>query len=103
VDEPRIDNNTVLPPLAAVTSPYGYVRFHGRNAATWRARVASAAERFRYLYAEEELQEWVEPIRAMQAQTSETFVLFNNCYGDYAPRNAQQMLGLLGEEAIFTS
>jgi uncharacterized protein YecE (DUF72 family) len=98
VDEPRIDNNTVLPPLAAVTSRHGYVRFHGRNAATWRARVASAAERFRYLYADDELREWVEPIRAMQAEATQTFVLFNNCYRDYAPRNAQQMLGLLGGE-----
>ena len=38
VDEPRLDAANVLPPLAAVTADSAYVRFHGRNAATWNAR-----------------------------------------------------------------
>ncbi len=33
VDEPQLPN--LLPPLAAVTSKIGYVRFHGRNSAKW--------------------------------------------------------------------
>ena len=32
-----------------------YVRFHGRNAATWNKRGGGAAERFDYLYSEDEL------------------------------------------------
>ena len=95
VDEPRLDGPTVLPPLAAATSDVAYVRFHGRNSATWNARVSSAAERFKYLYAEKELAEWVEPVRALRSEAETTYVMFNNCYGDYAPRNAQQMLSLL--------
>jgi len=99
VDEPRLESPTVLPPLAAVTADVAYVRFHGRNAATWRARVASAAERFNYLYTEQELSEWVEPVRRLQEQAATTYLMFNNCYADYAPKNAQQMLSLLADVA----
>jgi uncharacterized protein YecE (DUF72 family) len=99
VDEPRIEGPTALPPLATVTADTAYVRFHGRNAATWNARVASAAERFRYLYEPEELREWLEPIRALRSEARMTYLMFNNCYGDYAPRNAQQMLSLLAGDS----
>jgi uncharacterized protein YecE (DUF72 family) len=94
VDEPRLHAHNVLPPLATVTAESAYVRFHGRNAATWNARTSSAAERFKYLYSQEELAEWVTPIRHLAQQAETTYVMFNNCYGDYAPRNAQQMLTL---------
>jgi len=95
VDEPRVSACNVLPPLAEVTSDIAYVRFHGRNAATWNIRGGSAAERFRYLYSEEELREWVEPVRRLSQEASTTYLMFNNCYSDYAPRNARQMLSLL--------
>ena len=42
-----------------MTSPTAYVRFHGRNLGTWNKRGGSAAERFDYLYSDEELEEWV--------------------------------------------
>ena len=95
VDEPRMQTANALPPIAAATANIGYVRFSGRNAATWNARVKTAAERFRYLYTEEELSEWVEPVRHLGEQTQTTYVMFNNCFADYAPRNAQQMASLL--------
>lgn len=95
VDEPRIDAHNVLPPLAVSTAETAYVRFHGRNAATWNARTGSAAERFKHLYSTEELLEWVEPVRTLQEAAGTTYLLFNNCFADYAPRNAQQMLSLL--------
>ncbi|HLA82866.1 MAG TPA: DUF72 domain-containing protein [Thermoleophilia bacterium] len=99
VDAPRIEGPTVLPPLAATTSDIAYVRFHGRNSATWNARVSSAAERFKYFYSEQELLEWVEPVRKLQSEAQTTFLMFNNCYADYAPRNARQMLSLLDAPA----
>jgi len=107
VDEPRLSGPTVLPPLAAATANVAYVRFHGRNAATWNARVNSAAERFNYFYSPEELAEWVAPVRRLQEAAQTTYLMFNNCFADYAPRNAQRMLSLLeapaqvgGEEAV---
>jgi uncharacterized protein YecE (DUF72 family) len=95
VDEPRMQTANALPPIAAATSDIGYVRFSGRNAATWNARVPTAAERFRYLYEENELEEWVEPILRLGEQTQTTYAMFNNCFADYAPRNARQMASLL--------
>ncbi len=95
VDEPRLDSPTVLPPLTAATASVAYVRFHGRNAATWNARVSSAAERFKYLYSEEELAEWTGPVRALAEEAQTTYLMFNNCYADYAPRNAAQLSSLL--------
>ncbi|MCZ7663930.1 MAG: DUF72 domain-containing protein [Thermoleophilia bacterium] len=99
VDEPRLQSAGVLPPITAATSTTGYVRFHGRNAATWKARVDSAAERFKYLYTDEELAEWLEPLHRLSEETHVTYAMFNNCYADYAPRNAQQLSALLGLDA----
>ncbi len=98
VDEPHIEGPSVLPPIAAATSDVAYVRLHGRNSATWNARVATAAQRFKYLYSPEELAEWVEPLHHLREQASTTYVMFNNCFGDYAPRNAKQMISLLDAE-----
>jgi len=99
VDEPSLPGPTVLPPLTAVTADTAYVRFHGRNAATWNVRAGSAAERFKYSYSADELAEWVEPARQLQEQAATTYLMFNNCFADYAPRNAQQMLSLLEGES----
>ena len=50
VDAPRLDAANVPRTLVAATSPLAYVRFHGRNAATWNIRGGGAAQRFDYLY-----------------------------------------------------
>ena len=78
VDAPKVDAKNVPPTVVAVTSPLAYVRFHGRNAETWNVRGRSAAERFDYLYSEEELEEWVEPLREVAERAEQAYVLFNN-------------------------
>ena len=78
VDAPRGGAKTVLPTVVATTSDTAYLRMHGRNAATWNVRGRSAAERFDHLYSEEELQEWVEPLRELEAANEQVFVMFNN-------------------------
>jgi len=78
VDAPKVEAKNVPPTVLAVTSDMTYVRFHGRNASTWNARGGSAAERFDYLYSDEELQEWVEPLQELAGQAKQAFVLFNN-------------------------
>ena len=55
-----------------------YVRFHGRNAATWNTRGGGAAQRFDYTYGEDELREWVEPLRELAGASEETYAFFNN-------------------------
>ncbi|MCL6581008.1 MAG: DUF72 domain-containing protein [Firmicutes bacterium] len=93
VDEPRLKG--LLPRQSLVTSPVGYVRFHGRNAAKWYDH-KEAWERYDYLYSREELEEWVPRLREMEGRTEKTYVLYNNCHAGQAARNAQMMLDLLG-------
>jgi uncharacterized protein YecE (DUF72 family) len=78
VDAPKVEAKNVPQTLWALTSPTLYFRFHGRNAETWNVRGASAAERFDYLYTEEELREVVEPMRELAEQAQNAYVLFNN-------------------------
>jgi uncharacterized protein YecE (DUF72 family) len=78
VDAPRTDGKNVPLTVLALTSPLLYVRLHGRNADTWNVRGGSASERFDYLYSEEELAEWVGPLKELSEQAEEAYVLFNN-------------------------
>ncbi|MDQ4082502.1 MAG: DUF72 domain-containing protein [Actinomycetota bacterium] len=78
VDAPKTQARNLVPTVLAVTSGTLYVRFHGRNAATWNVRGRSASERFDYLYSDEELREWVRPIRALADETKQAFAMFNN-------------------------
>jgi uncharacterized protein YecE (DUF72 family) len=77
-DSPRVDAKTVVPTVVAVTGPSAYVRLHGRNADTWHKRGGGASERFDYLYSDEELREWVEPLRELAGEAENAYVLFNN-------------------------
>ncbi|MBX6377833.1 MAG: DUF72 domain-containing protein [Clostridia bacterium] len=96
VDEPQVGSGSVPPVVEATCEDLAIVRFHGRNAATWYARTASSGERFRYLYSREELAQWVEPLQRLAGQVREVHVLMNNNYGDYAVRNAFDLMELLG-------
>jgi uncharacterized protein YecE (DUF72 family) len=79
VDAPRIEGaKNVIPTVLALTSPTLYVRFHGRNASTWNKRGGSAAERFDYLYSDDELREWVSPLRELAEQAEQAYAFFNN-------------------------
>lgn len=87
VDAPRSDSaKNLVPTVAALTSPTAYVRFHGRNLATWNKRGGSAAERFDYLYSDEELEEWVEPLRELAGQAEQAYAFFNNNASSPDPR-----------------
>jgi uncharacterized protein YecE (DUF72 family) len=79
VDAPRIEGaKNLIPTVLALTTPTAYVRMHGRNAATWNKRGGSASERFDYLYSEDELAEWTEPLRELAAEADAAYVFFNN-------------------------
>jgi uncharacterized protein YecE (DUF72 family) len=78
VDAPQTGGKNVLPTLVAATSETGYVRFHGRNAQTWNKRTGSAAERFDYLYSEDELREWVPRLKELAAESQTAYAMFNN-------------------------
>jgi uncharacterized protein YecE (DUF72 family) len=100
VDAPQFPTHTTMPPLVAATSRVGYVRLHGRNRDTYFARNVSAADRFDYLYSREELEEWAPKVAELAAGTDVTYVMFNNCKYDYAPRNARDFAEILGPELV---
>lgn len=97
VDEPQGFKSSV-PQVIACTTPLAVIRFHGHNAATWEARGISPAERFKYLYSEDELKAWVRPIYQLASQADQVHALMNNCYSDYAVRNARQLADLLSKD-----
>lgn len=94
VDEPQGFPSSI-PPLAVATAELAMVRFHGRNAETWSRQTATAAERFKYSYSDEELREWVPKIERLAEEADEVQVLMNNCYSDFAVTNAKRLGELL--------
>ena len=112
VDAPKVEAKNVPPTLLAATSPTLYVRFHGRNEKTWNVRGRSAAERFDYLYSDDELREWVGPLRELAGQAENAYVLFNNNNRSPGPRggfvaqaatNAHSLRQLLSEAEVSVS
>jgi uncharacterized protein YecE (DUF72 family) len=97
VDEPQGFASS-LPPVVAVTTELAVVRLHGRNADTWETATPTAAERFRYRYRVDELEEWVPRVHELAESATEVHVLMNNCYRDHAVVNAEQMSRLLAGE-----
>jgi len=95
VDEPQ-GTGVSIPAVWEATSPdLAVVRFHGRNEATWTKKNLTAAERFDYLYSEEELRELAQPAKRLARETRQVHAVFNNCYEDKAIRNATQFLDLI--------
>lgn len=88
-DEPQGFKSSV-PFLAEVTCDIGIVRLHGRNRETWEKQGITTAQRFNYLYSQDELKELVPRVRDLASKTRQLHVLFNNCYGDKAVVNASQ-------------
>lgn len=93
-DEPDV-GWTVKPQMHDTASWGQVIRLHGRNAATWMKKDASVTERFRYLYSQDELSTLRHFISRVKTR-KELFVMFNNCYSDFAARNASALAEMLG-------
>jgi uncharacterized protein YecE (DUF72 family) len=92
VDMPQGHRSSIPPVLAATAADVGLVRFHGHSD-KWTSK--DIYEKFGYRYSEAELVEWVPKLRELAGETDQTYVLMNNCYSDYAQRNAAQLVDLL--------
>lgn len=91
VDMPQ-GHKSSIPPVLAATGDRAIVRFHGHSD-KWTSK--NIHEKFGYLYSPKELKGWAPKIKALAEETDETHVLMNNCYSDYAQRNAAQLIDLL--------
>jgi uncharacterized protein YecE (DUF72 family) len=88
VDAPKSESaKNLVPTVPAVTADLAYVRFHGRNMATWNKRGGSAAERFDYLYSDDELSEWAPTLRELSGGAEQAFAFFNNNSSSQDPNN----------------
>ncbi len=89
-DEPQGFTSSV-PLLIEATADTTVFRLHGRNREMWEKSGISTAERFNYLYTEDELKELAPKVRELASRTKQLHVLFNNCYEDKAVVNARQV------------
>jgi uncharacterized protein YecE (DUF72 family) len=95
VDMPQGHRSSIPPTLAATSPDLAVVRFHGHSD-KWTSK--DIYEKFGYLYSDTELSEWAPRLRDLSAQAETTQVLLNNCYSDYAQRNAGRLLELLSPD-----
>ena len=95
VDMPQGFDSSIPPIAAATAKDLAMIRFHGRDRNVWERKRIPASERFRYDYKRDELNEWVPKVEALAEEARETHVLMNNCYQDFAVRNARDLGALL--------
>jgi uncharacterized protein YecE (DUF72 family) len=98
VDAPPGTKSSVPPMTLVPSSKLAVVRFHGRRTETWEKSGIPVVERFRYLYDQGELGEWVPRIRETAEQVPEIHVLMNNCYANYGTTNAREIADLLASQ-----
>ncbi len=85
-----------LPPVRPVGgTPFGYVRFHGRNAGHWWQ---GGTLRYDYGYSGEELRSWLPGLMELSGRSGKVFLFFNNCHGAQAVDSARMMRSLLEGE-----
>jgi uncharacterized protein YecE (DUF72 family) len=89
IDQPQVSYGIGL--TRVVTSPVGYLRLHGRNAAMWFAAETSAAARYDYRYPAEELQELVEAAEVISRRARDTYLITNNHFRGQAALNALEL------------
>jgi uncharacterized protein YecE (DUF72 family) len=98
VDGPQGLRSSVPATVAVTSSDLAIVRFHGRRVETWEAKNIPVVERFRYLYSEEELRDWLPRIREAAEEAREMHLLMNNCYANYGSTNARELAAMIEAE-----
>jgi len=97
VDEPQGFKSSVPPVVVQTSSDLAVFRFHGGNKENWEKKDITPAERFRYLYDQDELADWTSKIAAVAKEAKETHVIYNNCFSNYGTTNAREAARLLEE------
>jgi uncharacterized protein YecE (DUF72 family) len=100
VDAPAVSGPAVVPTVIATTTALVYIRFHGRNQATWSRVGRGAWERFDYFYEPDELARWVEPLRSLAASAKHVYAMFNTNNADQGPVNAELLRRLLDQAGV---
>ena len=98
IDQPLFRRS--VKPAAITTSTIGYVRLHGRNYKQWFSKTADVRERYDYLYTADELEPWVERVKAIADDAEDTYVITNNHNLGKAVVNAFELKAFLTDQPI---
>ncbi|MGH7948614.1 MAG: DUF72 domain-containing protein [Candidatus Binataceae bacterium] len=94
IDAP--EDKSIVPSFIEATGDQVYLRFHGRNRANWFKHNITAAERYRYLYSERELQSLAHGLEKLgERGVRRAYAVFNNCYQNFGIMNAATMAEIL--------
>jgi uncharacterized protein YecE (DUF72 family) len=102
-DEPQFGSLATVPFVPQTTADIAYYRLHGRNKDTWLKRGVETSLRYAYLYSDEELKEFVPHVQTSAKKTKEAYVMFNNCHGGFAMRNAERLKAMIKEGEVATT
>jgi uncharacterized protein YecE (DUF72 family) len=95
VDAPQSEHFTAMPFSDEVTNPrLAYMRLHGRDEAAF-VRGKTVADRFNYLYNEEELREIAAVAVNLGLKAENVHIVFNNNRSNYAPKSTEQLQRIL--------
>lgn len=84
-----------------MTNPdFSYVRLHGRNYRDWFREGAGRDARYNYLYAKDELEEWIRRIKDLGRDSDRVYVITNNHYRGQALANALQIKNMVSGEKL---
>lgn len=98
VDSPPGDHVPILPPVDAVTRrDLAYMRMHGRNTEGYM-HGKTVAERFGWVYSDEELREIADRTRTLAEDAGQVHVAFNNNRSSDAPDSARRFRELIGQD-----
>ncbi len=98
IDQPLFKKS--IQPGAITTSALGYIRLHGRNYNSWFTKNEHSHERYDYLYSPDELDPWVDRVRAVEEAAQNTYVVSNNHYLGKAAVNALEIRSILKGELV---
>jgi uncharacterized protein YecE (DUF72 family) len=88
------------PPTDFATTPVGYVRLHGRNAAAWYSRGAGRDQKYDYLYSPAEVDDWTRRVARVAGKTRVTYVVTNNHFRGQAPATALQIMARIAGRKV---
>jgi uncharacterized protein YecE (DUF72 family) len=94
IDAP--EDKSIVPSFIEATGDQVYMRFHGKNRDNWFKRNITAAERFKYLYSERELQSLARGLQNLEERgVKRAYAIFNNCYQNFGIMNATTIAVIL--------
>ena len=97
IDAPT--DESIVPSFIEATGDQVYLRMHGHNRENWFKHNITAAERFKYLYSERELQTAANDLQRLDdLGVKRASVIFNNCYQNFGIMNASTMANILRDK-----